>query len=280
MEFLRFGSSIPGSYWGCCAVDIIQDFKQDPSSAASIQLVSGDGGGPVTKGGKMVFAGPTYKDIFLQRLRFGTFDNRDMPNHGFLAILTEDQISSAIGMKWLTILKENGFEFLRSVSNSVYTGSSLSNYSKDRGRSRNYIFALFRNIGKGGDGDSLTPPSQWTELPYCVPEVYSLVSDENKKRFYKEQHKILTNLWKVDTPSLLTEEDLLDKGVPVILAGERSKFPQEEKSIREKKKKVAIEDISLKAPKAPNPFLTKSTSSTLLALSDPAVSTSYLKTPN
>ena len=36
--------------------------------------------------------GPTYRDIFWQRIRFGTFDKRDMPNHAFLAILTENQL--------------------------------------------------------------------------------------------------------------------------------------------------------------------------------------------
>ena len=44
MEFLRFGSSIPGGYWGCCACCIIQNFKFDPKAKASIQLVSGDSG--------------------------------------------------------------------------------------------------------------------------------------------------------------------------------------------------------------------------------------------
>src|SRR3546814_3229716 len=118
MEFLRFGSSIPGSYWGCCAVDIIQDFKQPPDGKASIQVVDGDGGNPLR--GK--FFGPTWKDIFLQRLRIGTFADRNMPNHGFLAILTDWQIKSKPGSDWLKILKEQGFEFIRTVDNSVYSG--------------------------------------------------------------------------------------------------------------------------------------------------------------
>ena len=43
MEFLRFGSSIPGSYWGCCAFDIIQNFgAYDPDDPLSIEMVDGE----------------------------------------------------------------------------------------------------------------------------------------------------------------------------------------------------------------------------------------------
>ena len=255
MEFLRFGSSIPGSYWGCCACCIIQNFKVDPDAKASIQLVNGDGGHPITdSNGQMLFAGPTWRDIFWQRLKFGTFDKRDMPNHAFFAILTENQIAGSIGAKWLAILKEAGFEFIRSVSNSVYTGNSLANYSDNRGSNKNYIFGLIRNIGSNGDGDSLTPPDAWTALGKTVPEAWELVSHEDRKAFAKEQHAAQTALWKANNPGpLLTEKQVQDAGAPVTMAGRRSEFPQELKETREAKRK-AKESVGKSAVAAPGIF--------------------------
>src|SRR3546814_6569676 len=77
MEFLRFGSSIPGGYWGCCAFDIAQCFKQNPDDKASISVVNGDGGFPMMDGKGVLFLGPTWHDIFKQRLRINTFDTKD-----------------------------------------------------------------------------------------------------------------------------------------------------------------------------------------------------------
>ena len=168
MEFLRFGSSIPGGYWGCCACCIIQNFKVDPDEKASIQLVSGDQGTPIMQGKDALFAGPTWRDIFWQRIRFGTFDKRDMPNHAFFAILTEWQISDTIGKKWLAILKEAGFEFFRTVSNSVYAGQAVG--GDPTNHSPNHIFALVRNVGVGAIKDQFTPPKAWTDLPSVVTE--------------------------------------------------------------------------------------------------------------
>lgn len=172
MEFNRFGSTIPGSYWGCCACDIIQNFKVDPDEKASIELVSGDGGGSLGK-----YAGPTYRDIFWQRIRFGTFDSRDMPNHAFIAILTDSQMSGGVGAKWLAILKEAGFEYIRSVSNSVYQGASLLGNAAPSDGSRNNIFMLVRNIGIGSIKDQFTPPKAWTDLPNKgMPEVWQYLA--------------------------------------------------------------------------------------------------------
>lgn len=218
MEFLRFGSSIPGSYWGCCACCIIQNFKVDPDAKASIQLVGGDGGNPILgPDGGFLYAGPTWRDIFWQRLRFGTFNKNDMPNHAFLAILTASQISGGVGAKWLAILKEAGFEFIRTVDNSVYTGQAMDT---GQGYSHpNYIFGLFRNIGNGAIADPHAPPQAWLDLP--------------------EQTKTQREVWdeltkKQDT--LMTEAQLVEAGVPVMMAGLRSKYPQEPKSIRDQKK--------------------------------------------
>jgi hypothetical protein len=115
MEFLRFGSQIPGIYHGCCAVDIIQNFKVDPDAPASIQCVHGDSGVSLN-----AFLGLTYHEIFLARLRCGTFSQKELPCRAFFASMTADQLKTENGKKWLAILRENGFEFIRAVHNSVY----------------------------------------------------------------------------------------------------------------------------------------------------------------
>lgn len=228
MEFLRFGSRIPGAYWGCCAMDIIQDFKQDPEQEASIQMVSGDGGTPCN--GRMIFAGPTYKDIFLARIRVGTFDVRDMPNHGFLAILTRDQIRGSIGRKWLAILKETGFEFIRTVSNSVYDGQGLGK-PVACGNHPNYLFGLFRNVGSGGVLNPFLPPSEWTDLPQVVPEAWQALTDTQE--LANEQHSVHKKIWnKIGPAKFLSEEEVVAKGAPVILAGKITKYQQQEKAVR------------------------------------------------
>lgn len=232
MEFLRFGSSIPGSYWGCCAVCIIQNFKMDPDAKASIQLVSGDGGGPISNG---LFAGPTYRDIFWQRLRIGTFSNRDMPNHAFLAVLTESQIRGSWGHAWLAILKEAGFEFVRTVCNSVYSGERLSDKPGDQ--SQNHIFGLFRNIGQGSIADPFTPPKQWTDLPGTKSEAWMDIGGnmENQGRFELANLQRTQDraIWDSHVPKpFLTKAQVIKAGAPVILAGLRSKFPQQDEAAR------------------------------------------------
>jgi hypothetical protein len=251
MEFLRFGSSIPGSYWGCCAMCIIQNFKVDPDAKASIQLVSGDGGGPImdTKSKEMLFAGPTYRDIFEQRIRIGTFGQADMPNHGFLAILTDWQISNGVGLKWLKILKENGFEFIRTVDNSVYTGVTGTGYSKP-----NYVFGLFRNVTSSKIKDPFTPPKAWTDMEQVVPEAWQSISDP--AALAKEQSAKQKALWDAGKTKLLTESEVVKAGAPVILAGLRSQYPQQEKSVREQLKdaEAAKQGKAPKAVKGGDPF--------------------------
>lgn len=250
MEFLRFGSSIPGSYWGCCACCIIQNFKVDPDDKASIQLVSGDGGGPILKGREMLFAGPTWRDIFWQRIRSGTFDSRDMPNHAFFAILTDWQINSSPGNRWLAILKEAGFEFVRSVSNSVYTGQTLGK-PKGKGESLNYIFALYRNIGKGAPADPFTPPKAWQDLPTVTPEAWQFVQDP--KGFAQAQSDAQRVVWdKIGPPKFLTESEVVAAGAPLTMAGLRSEYPQEPKSKRDAK--MASKQGKTKANSPVDPF--------------------------
>jgi hypothetical protein len=256
MEFLRFGSSIPGSYWGCCAMDIIQCFNHDPDDKASIQIVDGDGGNPLTNDKGFMFAGPTYKDIFLQRLRYGTFGVGDMPNHGFLAILTHYQVNSELGKKWLKLLKENGFEFIRAVDNSVYSGSTTISKPGQGGTSghANYLFALFRNIGCGALKDPYTPPAAWTELPSNVPEVWESMGMDAVGLTERVQEAHLKSYNELPKGKFMTEEELEKDGVPVTYAGLRSENPQEPKAVRLQR----VEEKNKNAPKGAEkaaPFL-------------------------
>lgn len=233
MEFLRFGSSIPGTYWGCCCMDIIQNFKVSPSAPYAIQLVSGDSGTPV--GGENSFIGETYKDVFLQRLRIGTFNDREMSNHGFLAVLTDTQIRSGIGKEWLTILRENGFEFIRSIDNSVYTGNTISENGKGSGSHLNHLFGLFRNINIHMVNDPFTPPDVWSALPKVVPEASDFLTPNHKMELKKEQYNFHKKWWKdgIGTLKKMSRKALEDKGIPVHLAGLRSTNPQEPAKTRD-----------------------------------------------
>lgn len=250
MEFLRFGSSIPGGYWGCCACCIIQNFTYDPDEKASIQLVSGDGGGPIMRGKEFLYAGPTYRDIFNQRIRIGTFDSRDMPNHAFLAILTQWQLEDEIGAKWLQILKETGFEFVRTVSNSVYAGQKLGSATDD---SPNHIFGLFRNIGTGAISNPFTPPQEWRDLDVVTPEPWSFLDDQTRKDLFAQQRESQKKVWeKIGPAKLLLESEVVAAGAPLTLAGRRSENPQELKSIRENRQKTKA-DKAAKAAGKPQP---------------------------
>lgn len=218
MEFLRFGSSIPGSYWGCCAADIIQNFKQDPDAKASIELVGGDGNQSLGK-----FAGPTWRDIFWQRLRYGTFSNADMPNHVFFAMLEKSQINTKPGSDWLKILHEAGFEFARTVNNSVW--------NKD-----NYVFMLARNVGPNAVKDQFTPPPAWTALGKSpVTEPWTLLPDPAKltAEIASQQAPLYKAL---PSGKSMTEKEVEESGAPVIYAGRRSMYPQQTKAAREQTK--------------------------------------------
>ena len=249
MEFLRFGSSIPGSYWGCCAMCIIQDFKQDPDDKASIEIVDGDGGHPIGDS----FAGLTYREIFETRLRIGTFSTNDMPNHGFLAILTDWQVNSGYGAKWLKILHENGFEFIRTVDNSVYSGPSLKGqpipfgwqfydeyedeyeepYEEDS-NNKNYLFGLFRNIGNGAVYNPLTPPKAWSDLKGGITQAVDYITPIQRNKIAKKQSAFHLKAWnKLGPPKFYKKSEVKAAGVPVTYAGQRSKFPQQSEAERD-----------------------------------------------
>lgn len=226
MEFLRFAGSIPGSYWGCCAFDVIQCFDKDPDAKASIQVVCGDEGNPLSRSGQEMFFGPTYRDIFINRIRTGTFGLSDMPNHGFLAVLTDYQVRTTNGKKWLELLAEQGFEFIRAIDNSVYTGSGV--LSQEGGilkvSSRpNYLFGLFRNIGTGALEDPFDPPQAWKD-------VSDFTSRDVTNEQLQEKH---LEVWQaLAKTQFVTREELKEAGAPIILAGRRSENPQEEEWMR------------------------------------------------
>lgn len=257
MEFLRFGSSIPGSYWGCCACCIIQNFNYDPDSPYSIEVVCGDGGEPIGD----QFLGKTYREVFESRLRIGTFNGSDMPNHAFLAILTEYQLTSTTGNKWLRILKEHGFEFIRSFDNSVYTGSSLKGESGNdedwcEDTHANYLFGMFRNIGEGAVANPFQPPRAWTDIEGGVYEVYKDLNDPVHGEcltldLQRSRDRVHLESWdRLGEAKFYTRSELEAEGVPVWLAGRRSKNPQELASHRESRN-------STETAQKPAPFAAK-----------------------
>jgi hypothetical protein len=219
MEFLRFGSSIPGEYWGCCAADIIQNFNQHPDTKASIQLVDGDAGAAITERGELAFAGPTLRDVFETRIRIGTFGKREMPNHAFFAILTDSQCSGGVGKAWLEILKQHGFEYLRTVNNSVWNVN-------------NHIFVLIRNAGPNARKDMFAPPSSWTALASVVPEPYAMLGDTAK--LTADISKAQAKAWGAGKTSIKTESEIIKAKAPLIMAGLRTEFPPQLKDTREK----------------------------------------------
>jgi hypothetical protein len=224
MEFLRFGSKIPGSYWGCCALDIIQNFCLKPDAPASIQLVHGDTGVAIQNvGGENLFAGPTYEGIFNTRLRIGTFGRGDLPNHAFFASLTGEQLRSETGKQWLAILKANGFEFIRAVDNSVYSGPTLEG---TRYRDPVYVFALFRNIGNARLNDPFKPPKEWMDISSASPEVWDYTQPKDMQELAKRQTKAQTKLWEAGKTSFMTEKELRAVGAPVTLAGKAGDIPK------------------------------------------------------
>ncbi len=237
MEVLRFGGSIPGEYWGCCAACIIQNFKQHPDTPASIQLTSGDGNGACTRDGELAFAGPTLRDVFETRIRIGTFGLDEMPNHAFFAILESSQIrEGSVGYEWLKILKANGFEFLRTIDNSVYTGHSLDGEGYGGSGHPNYVFALFRNIGNGRIKDPFTPPKAWSDLPSVVPEAYQAILPDGQD-FADKQRDAQLKIWKDGKLSIKKESEIVAAGAPVVMAGLRTEFPPQLKEDRQAKLK-------------------------------------------
>jgi hypothetical protein len=229
MECLRFGSSIPGGYWGCCAADILQNFNKDPDEKASIQVTNGDGGGGMQgPNGGMAFLGMTYREIFHSRLRIGTFSTRDMPNHAFFIMLTDGQVNSVTGKKWLEEFKKAGFEFVRTVNNSVWNVN-------------NHVFALFRNCGPNAVKDQFTPPKSWTDIKIEDGKLEAwecLSNDTTTEELTKRQAAFDKKAFDALGPAkIYKQEELEAAGVPVLLSAIRTNFPPQGPETR----KAAIE---------------------------------------
>lgn len=245
MEFLRLGSSIPGGTWGCCAFDVIQDFATDPEETHYIELVNGDSGDPIlNKDYEGEFFGSTNKEVFEQRLKFATFSRCELPNHGFLAVITQDQLRTKDGMAWLKILKEYGFEFIRAVDNSVYTGNDLYDPSEKNSCSSApkivYLFGLFRNISTSRIVNPYVPPYEWTDLDQVVPE-QEIPSNKFCLEVTEAQLELYKNLPDRKTYSLA---EIKAKDVHPTMAGRRSKLPQEKLCVREKKLETEAKSVS------------------------------------
>jgi hypothetical protein len=154
-----------------------------------------------------------------------------MPNHAFIAILAKSQIASGVGKKWLAILKAEGFEFVRTVNNSVWNAD-------------NYIFMLVRNVGPNAVADQFTPPKEWTDLPNVVPETWERlglnVEPTDRAAFTKEIAAAQKPLYAA-LPShvFYTEAQLEAEGIPITYAGKRTLqgrigYPQQSKTERQR----------------------------------------------
>lgn len=159
LECVRFGARLPAIGIGCCAIDLIQGFSCDPDGPVERKMVHGDAGTALTLNGKQAFAGPTNRALFNIYLKTGTFDTQDSPDRAFFCALSDYQLKTDYGKKWLEIIKDAGFEFLRTINNTVY--------NQGRGTTPHmvHIFALFRNISSARVRDPLTPPQQWLDTP-------------------------------------------------------------------------------------------------------------------
>lgn len=182
MECIRLGARTGGRNIGCCAVDVFQGFDTDPNAlipeTVKQQMFQGDRGEPLLKDGHTVFLGPTYRDAFLQRLVYSTFDLRPLPDHIFIACMADRQVTGHFGKQWLALLKEHGFEYVRTVSNSVYTHSSVPPNSDDPSVYQHqyphplHMFMLVRNISASRVPNTFAPPESWQALanPTTTPE--------------------------------------------------------------------------------------------------------------
>lgn len=164
IECLRLGARRGGEGIGCCAVDIIQGFDNQPEDPCPQKpFFDADSWFPYSYqnqqeqlcvGGDKI----TNEDAFLAYLTHGSFTPYPEADHGFLAVLTGDQCNSANGKKWLAILKREGFQWLGCTSNSVY-----SEYHP------NHVFGLFRSTHDNMEDEEIeslkSPPKAWEQLP-------------------------------------------------------------------------------------------------------------------
>jgi hypothetical protein len=156
IECLRLGARRGGQGIGCCAIDVIQGFNNDPDAVCPpMPQFNGDSWTPEG----VAVGNCTNEEAFLAYLAHGSFSPHETyPDHGFIVTLTGDQVKSVAGKKWLTILKREGFEWVGCVSNSVYT-----EYHP------NHVFMLLRNTHTYMEDEEIerlkSPPEFWQTLP-------------------------------------------------------------------------------------------------------------------
>lgn len=174
IECLRLGARRGGIGIGCCAIDVFQGFSNHPDAACPpIPFFEGDSWTPHMdcNTNKQLHMKGTNAEVFRAYLAHGSFTPYPEQDHAFIAVLTEEQIHNSIGRSWLKILKEEGFEWMGAVSNSVY-----SEYHP------NHIFILIRNTRDYMDDEELEmlkkPPQAWTEL--------DAPTETPAERFYKK----------------------------------------------------------------------------------------------
>lgn len=158
IECLRFGARRGGQGIGCCAVDVLQGFNNDPDAEGTpIPFFDGDSWTPVMNydgdESEQLHVVGTNEQIFLSYLIHGSFTPEPVNDHAWIAILTEEQCGSYTGQKWLRILHREGFKYVTTVNNGVY-----SEYHP------NHIFILTRNTDENISPEELGPPSLWQEL--------------------------------------------------------------------------------------------------------------------
>lgn len=185
IECLRLGARRGGEGIGCCAIDVIQGFNNAPDAICPQQpFFNADEyrvefydntSDQLCLGGE----GITNEQVFLAQLTHGSFTPFPEPDHGFIVTMTENQISSSNGQKWLTILKREGFKWVGCVSNSVY-----GEYHP------NHIFMLLRSTHENMDDDEIqelkSPPSFWESLPEPLENPEERFNTLRKS--YKEAH--------------------------------------------------------------------------------------------
>jgi len=159
IECLRFGARRGGEGIGCCAIDVLQGFSNDPDEMRPpIPFFDGDSWTPIMKNnGKQLALEGTNEEVLLSYLAHGSFTQEPVADHGFIAVLTEKQVCSSTGKKWLKILYREGFVWAGAVSNGVY-----SEYHP------NHIFMLLRSTNENMEDDEIealqSPPSFWQSL--------------------------------------------------------------------------------------------------------------------
>lgn len=164
IECLRLGARRGGDGIGCCAMDVIQGFNNDPDKIRPQQpFYEGDSWSPLFYEGtdKQLCVGGegiTNEQAFLAYITHGSFTNEPAADHGFIAVLTDSQVQGETGKKWLRILKREGFKWVGAVSNSVY-----SEYHP------NHVFMMLRSTLECMEADERerlkSPPEYWENLP-------------------------------------------------------------------------------------------------------------------